>query len=64
MCERIRRFQMLNTAIFDALEKHLATLKEADGGDGGGAAGVGAPYEHVRCFPPPVHSALVQQQEQ
>jgi cytoplasmic FMR1 interacting protein len=53
VCERIRRFQMLNAQIFDCLDKHLTPGENVDGT---------TPFENVRCFPPPVHSALVQHQ--
>lgn len=47
MVDRIRRFQVLNSQIFATLNKLLK-----------GVEGDGQSVEHVRCFPPPLHSSL------
>ncbi|CAG0889224.1 unnamed protein product [Darwinula stevensoni] len=53
MCDRIRRFQVLNSQIFAILNKYLKTsASDAEA----------LPVEHVRCFPPPIHPSLVNQQ--
>ncbi|CAG0895532.1 unnamed protein product [Cyprideis torosa] len=41
MCDRIRRFQVLNTQIFSTLSKYLQ-IGDVES----------SPVEHVRCFPP------------
>lgn len=55
MAERIRRFQMLNTQIFDCLNKHIEACRDA----AAAIDGQSVPFENVRCFPPPVHATLV-----
>lgn len=55
MVDRIRRFQVLNSQIFAALNRHL------EGADGGGGVGGGSAVEHVRCFPPPQHPVATRQ---
>ncbi|XP_059150444.1 cytoplasmic FMR1-interacting protein-like isoform X1 [Physella acuta] len=47
MVDRIRKFQILNNQIFSVLNKYLRT------GDNDSM-----PTEHVRCFPPPIHTSL------
>ena len=65
MVDRIRRFQVLNSQIFATLNKYLRT----SGGSGGAGAGAGEngggeslPVEHVRCFQPPIHQSLANNQ--
>jgi len=50
MCDRIRRFQVLNSQIFAILNKYLKT-SDPDM----------LPVEHVRCFQPPMHQSLASQ---
>eukprot|EP00058_Branchiostoma_floridae_P010509 XP_002595997.1 hypothetical protein BRAFLDRAFT_123732 [Branchiostoma floridae] len=47
MCDRIRKFQILNTQIFATVNKYLKS-GDADS----------LPVEHVRCFQPPIHQSL------
>ncbi|XP_047741717.1 cytoplasmic FMR1-interacting protein isoform X2 [Hyalella azteca] len=53
MCDRIRRFQVLNSQIFAILNKYLKT-SDPDM----------LPVEHVRCFQPPMHQSLAAQVSQ
>ncbi|ROT84477.1 putative cytoplasmic FMR1-interacting protein [Penaeus vannamei] len=50
MCDRIRRFQVLNSQIFAVLNKYLKTSDPDN-----------LPVEHVRCFQPPIHQSLANQ---
>ncbi|KAL7645445.1 UNVERIFIED_CONTAM: hypothetical protein RMT77_003831 [Armadillidium vulgare] len=50
MCDRIRRFQVLNSQIFAVLNKYMRTSDPDN-----------APVEHVRCFQPPIHQSLAPQ---
>lgn len=50
MCDRIRRFQVLNSQIFAVLNKYLKTSDPDN-----------MPVEHVRCFQPPIHQSLANQ---
>ncbi|KAK4321422.1 hypothetical protein Pmani_007761 [Petrolisthes manimaculis] len=50
MCDRIRRFQVLNSQIFSVLNKYLKTSDPDN-----------MPVEHVRCFQPPIHQSLANQ---
>ncbi|CAH1268673.1 CYFIP1 [Branchiostoma lanceolatum] len=47
MCDRIRKFQILNTQIFATVNKYMKS-GDADS----------LPVEHVRCFQPPIHQSL------
>ncbi|XP_076261449.1 cytoplasmic FMR1-interacting protein Sra-1 [Rhynchophorus ferrugineus] len=47
MCDRIRRFQVLNSQIFAILNKFLKSGENDE-----------LSVEHVRCFPPPIHSSF------
>jgi len=49
MCDRIRRFQVLNSQIFAVLNKYQKT-SDPDM----------LPVEHVRCFQPPLHQSQTQ----
>jgi len=51
MCDRIRRFQVLNSQIFAILNKFLKSGENDE-----------LSVEHVRCFPPPMHPSLGLQQ--
>ncbi|KAF2356380.1 Protein of unknown function DUF1394 [Trinorchestia longiramus] len=51
MCDRIRRFQVLNSQIFAILNKYLKT-SDPDM----------VPVEHVRCFQPPMHQSIANAQ--
>ena len=49
LCDRIRRFQVLNSQIFATLNKYQKTSSgDVDS----------QPVEHVRCFQPPIHHSL------
>jgi cytoplasmic FMR1 interacting protein len=51
MVDRIRRFQVLNSQIFAVLNKYLkASYTDGD-----------MPIEHVRCFQPPIHKSVAQE---
>ncbi|XP_076048811.1 cytoplasmic FMR1-interacting protein Sra-1 isoform X2 [Oratosquilla oratoria] len=50
MCDRIRRFQVLNSQVFAVLNKYLKTSDPDN-----------LPVEHVRCFQPPIHQSLANQ---
>ncbi|XP_022901321.1 cytoplasmic FMR1-interacting protein [Onthophagus taurus] len=52
MVDRIRRFQVLNSQIFAILNKFLKANESED-----------VSVEHVRCFPPPVHQGVSNQQQ-
>ncbi|CAL8114581.1 unnamed protein product [Orchesella dallaii] len=50
MVDRIRRFQVLNSQIFAALNKYLKS----------GYTDGDMPVEHVRCFQPPIHKSVAE----